>query len=115
MSIPIHCLKRLIIAWQFIIALITPRMLSSITFGTFYFFLFFCVVVFFWVLFCVPETRGIPIEDMDRLFGGSQGQEDIERMARIRARLGISSEDPKKISFGGKEKDEDVPVVEERE
>ena len=73
------------------------------------------MVVFFWVLFCVPETRGIPIEDMDRLFGGSQGQEDIERMARIRARLGISSEDPKKISFGGKEKDEDVPVVEERE
>lgn len=90
-------------------------MLSSITFGTFYFFLFFCVVVFFWVLFCVPETRGIPIENMDRLFGGSQGQEDLKRMARIRARLGILFEDPEKIPFGGKEKDEDVPVVEERE
>lgn len=71
--------------------------------------------MFFWVLFCVPETRGIPIEDMDRLFGGSQGQEDLERMARIRARLSISFEDPDKIPFGGKEKDEDVPVVEERE
>ena len=73
------------------------------------------MVVFFWVLFCVPETRGIPIEDMDRLFGGRQGQEDLERMARIRARLGIPFEDTETIFFGGKEKDADVPVVEERE
>lgn len=33
-------------------------MLKSITFGAFYFFLAFCVILFFWVLFAVPETRG---------------------------------------------------------
>lgn len=70
-------------------------MLSSITFGTFYFFLAFCAILFFWVLFFVPETRGIPIEQMDQVFGGTQGQKDLERMARIRARLGMPLDDEK--------------------
>ncbi|KAI9927097.1 hypothetical protein ASPWEDRAFT_177557 [Aspergillus wentii DTO 134E9] len=91
---------------NFIIALVTPYMLDSITFGTFYFFLAFCVLLFFWVLFFVPETRGIPIEDMDQLFGGNQGHEDLLRMAGIRARLGIVPENGK---------DPEGPVVEERE
>lgn len=43
---------------NFIVALITPRMLRSITFGTFYFFLVFCIILFVWVYFAVPETRG---------------------------------------------------------
>jgi hypothetical protein len=30
------------------------------------------------------------MEDMDRIFGGNQGQEDMERIANIRARLGIT-------------------------
>ena len=63
----------------------------------------------------MSPKREIPIEDMDSLFGGSQGQEDLERMARIRARLGISSEGPETIFFDSKEKDEDISVVDERE
>lgn len=43
---------------NFIVALITPRMLESITFGTFYFFLVFCLVLGVWTYFCVPETKG---------------------------------------------------------
>lgn len=43
---------------NFIVALITPRMLKSITFGTFYFFLVFCVILGVWTYFCVPETKG---------------------------------------------------------
>lgn len=74
-------------------------MLSTITFGTFYFFLAFCAILFVWVLFFVPETRGIPIEQMDQIFGGSQGQKDLERMARIRDRLGISLDDEKTFSL----------------
>jgi MFS family permease len=42
----------------FIVALIIPRMIKNISFGTFYFFLAFCVILFFWVWFYVPETRG---------------------------------------------------------
>lgn len=43
---------------NFIVALITPRMLKSITFGTFYFFLVFCILLGVWTYFCVPETKG---------------------------------------------------------
>jgi hypothetical protein len=43
---------------NFIVALITPRMLKSITFGTFYFFLVFCITLGVWTYFCVPETKG---------------------------------------------------------
>ncbi|CAG8961353.1 hypothetical protein HYFRA_00013814, partial [Hymenoscyphus fraxineus] len=75
---------------NFIVALITPRMLKSITFGTFYFFLVFCIILLVWVYFCVPETKGVSIEDMDKVFGGNQGSLDLSRMADIRRRLGIA-------------------------
>lgn len=75
---------------SFIVALITPRMLKSITFGTFYFFLVFCLILIVWVYFCVPETKGLRIEEMDQIFGGNQGVEDMARIADIRRRLGIT-------------------------
>lgn len=43
----------------------------------------------FWVYFFVPETKGVRIEDMDKLFGGNQGAEDMQRIAVIRAQLGL--------------------------
>ncbi|TEA12006.1 Sugar transport protein MST8 [Colletotrichum sidae] len=73
---------------NFIVALITPRMLHAITLGTFYFFLAFCIILVVWVVFFVPETKGVMIEEMDRLFGGSQGAEDMEKIEAIRRRLG---------------------------
>ncbi|TDZ36618.1 Sugar transport protein MST8 [Colletotrichum spinosum] len=73
---------------NFIVALITPRMLQAITFGTFYLFLAFCIILVVWVVFFVPETKGVMIEEMDRLFGGSQGAEDMERIEAIRRRFG---------------------------
>ncbi|KIW03089.1 uncharacterized protein PV09_05734 [Verruconis gallopava] len=77
---------------NFIVALITPRMLKSITFGTFYFFLVFCIILFVWVFFFVPETKGVPIEEMDRIFGGNEAEKDAQRMAAIRARLGMGNQ-----------------------
>jgi len=64
-------------------------MLKSITFGTFYFFLVFCLILIVWVYFCVPETKGLRIEEMDQIFGGNQGVEDMARIEDIRRRLGI--------------------------
>lgn len=74
---------------NFIVALITPRMLKAITFGAFYFFMAFCIILGVWVYFCVPETKGLRIEEMDKIFGGNQGVDDMARMANIRRRLGL--------------------------
>ncbi|OGM48160.1 hypothetical protein ABOM_002883 [Aspergillus bombycis] len=83
---------------NFIVALITPRMLQSITFGTFYFFLVFSITLGVWTYFCVPETNGVPIEEMDTLFGGNDGEADVQRIVSIRTRLGIdTSEDGKMV------------------
>ncbi|KAB8260194.1 sugar transporter [Aspergillus pseudonomiae] len=76
---------------NFIVALITPRMLESIEFGTFYFFLAFCVFLVVWVYFFLPETNGVPIEEMDKVFGGSQGEQDAMRLANIYRQLGVGA------------------------
>ncbi|GAB1199985.1 hypothetical protein APSETT444_009345 [Aspergillus pseudonomiae] len=82
---------------NFIVALITPRMLQSITFGTFYFFLVFSITLGVWTYFCVPETNGVPIEEMDTLFGGNEGEADLQRIASIRARLGFETSEHGKM------------------
>lgn len=87
-------------------------MLETITFGTFYFFLVFCVILFVWVLFLVPETKGVPIEEMDLLFGGNQGQEDLARMLSVRARLGIAEDEDIMMK---RDIDKDGITLEERE
>ncbi|GAW20866.1 hypothetical protein ANO14919_103780 [Xylariales sp. No.14919] len=75
---------------NFIVALITPRLLNTIEFGTFYLFFAFCVLLFIWVFFWVPETKGIRIEEMDKLFGGNTGADDVKRMSEIQEQLRIS-------------------------
>ena len=49
----------------------------------------FCLFLGIWVFFFVPETKGVRIEEMDKLFGGNQGEQDLLRIADIRAQLGI--------------------------
>ncbi|CAG8898931.1 unnamed protein product [Penicillium egyptiacum] len=43
---------------NFIIGLVTPDMLESITWGTYIFFAAFCLLAFAFTFFCIPETRG---------------------------------------------------------
>ncbi|KAL4900640.1 hypothetical protein BDW74DRAFT_188081 [Aspergillus multicolor] len=74
---------------NFIVALITPRMLDNIKYGTFYFFLAFCIFLWIWVFFFLPETKNVRIEQMDNIFGGNQGEQDMVRMAAIRNQLGL--------------------------
>ncbi|KAL4927027.1 sugar porter family MFS transporter [Aspergillus undulatus] len=99
---------------NFIVALITPRMLDTIQFGTFYFFLAFCIFLFIWVYFFVPETKNVRMEQMDNIFGGNQGEVDMLRMADIRGRLGLSSgdKDGKDVKEGDGEGSAHVEVVE---
>jgi hypothetical protein len=54
--------------WNFLVARFTPQMFTTMGYGVYFFFasLMLCSVVF--VFFLLPETKGIPLEAMDRLF-----------------------------------------------
>lgn len=72
---------------NFIIGLVTPDMLDSITYGTYIFFAAFALIALAFVYFLVPETRGKTLEDMDAVFGDSAAFEEKQRMRQIEAQL----------------------------
>ncbi|KAF7352410.1 putative quinate permease [Mycena venus] len=55
--------------WQFVIARATPYMFQSMGYGTYLFFGLLTLLGGVYVFFVVPETAGIPIEQMDVIFG----------------------------------------------
>ncbi|KAF2725283.1 general substrate transporter [Polychaeton citri CBS 116435] len=57
--------------FNFVIAKITPIMLADITFGTFIVFGTCCLLMVVYTVFCVPETKGVPLESMHILFEGN--------------------------------------------
>ncbi|KAK7207678.1 sugar transporter [Myxozyma melibiosi] len=75
---------------NFLIGLLTPLMLRYLKYGTFYLFGSCTVTLFIWARLCLPETRGVAMEDMDKLWGGAESQETAERMSRIYQKLGIN-------------------------
>ncbi|KNG84466.1 MFS monosaccharide transporter [Aspergillus nomiae NRRL 13137] len=72
---------------NFIIGLITPDMLESITWGTYIFFAAFCLLALAFTFFCIPETRGKTLEDMDLIFGDTAAHEEKQRIVQIEAEL----------------------------
>ncbi|GLA91556.1 hypothetical protein AtubIFM57143_005059 [Aspergillus tubingensis] len=77
---------------NFIIGLVTPDMLDSITWGTYIFFAAFCLLAFGFTFFFIPETRGKTLEDMDLIFGDTAAHEEKQRIVGIEAQLrGIES------------------------
>ncbi|KAH6686943.1 general substrate transporter [Plectosphaerella plurivora] len=79
-------------AWMcnFIIGLVTPDMLETIGYGTYLFFAGCSVLAFFFTFFCVPETRGKSLEEMDEVFGDTAAQEEKTRLMEIAASLGLT-------------------------
>ncbi|KAH5760740.1 hypothetical protein HBI88_178010 [Parastagonospora nodorum] len=57
--------------FNFVIAKITPILLADITYGTFLLFGSLCIVMGIWTVFCVPETKGVPLESIGELFEGN--------------------------------------------
>lgn len=53
---------------NFIIGLVTPRMLDTMNWGTYIFFAAFALIAFFFTFFIIPETKGRPLEEMDQVF-----------------------------------------------
>ncbi|GAT28198.1 MFS sugar transporter [Aspergillus luchuensis] len=72
---------------NFIIGLVTPDMLDSITWGTYIFFAAFCLLAFGFTFFFIPETRGKTLEDMDLIFGDTAAHEEKQRIVGIEAQL----------------------------
>lgn len=54
---------------QFIVVYSLPYMVACITYGTFIFFGSCTVVAIVFAFLFVPETKGVPLEDMDLIFG----------------------------------------------
>jgi MFS family permease len=74
---------------NFVVGQVTPNMLEALKFGTYIFFAAFCLLMFLWVWFLVPETRYKSLEEMDAVFGDNLGQVDQERMREIMSEIGL--------------------------
>nr|CBS32700.1 hexose transporter [Colletotrichum graminicola] len=68
---------------NFIIGLITPPMVQGTGFGAYVFFAAFCLLSGIWTWFCVPETNGKTLEQMDEVFGDRTGLDDVAKKDRI--------------------------------
>ncbi|KAH9894702.1 general substrate transporter [Xylariomycetidae sp. FL2044] len=61
--------------FNFVVAKAVPSMLATVGangYGTYLIFGSFCVLMFFFVWFFIPETKGVSLEHMDELFGISE-------------------------------------------
>ncbi|OAA80719.1 General substrate transporter [Akanthomyces lecanii RCEF 1005] len=76
---------------NFIIGLVTPDMLESFGWGTYIFFAAFCLLALLFTYFCVPETKGKSLEDMDEIFGDTAAHEEKQRLFNIAASLGLTA------------------------
>lgn len=54
--------------FNFLIARFTPQMFTAMGYGVYMFFASLMILASIYVFFLIPETKGIPLEAMDRLF-----------------------------------------------
>ncbi|KAH7329565.1 general substrate transporter [Stachybotrys elegans] len=54
--------------WNFIISRFTQTMFNAWGYGVYFFFASLMILSVVFIFFCVPETKGVPLERMDRLF-----------------------------------------------
>ncbi|KAJ7189121.1 MFS monosaccharide transporter [Mycena filopes] len=74
---------------NFFIGLITPVMMEVSPAGTFLTFASACFLAYLWATYSVPETAGVALEDMDRVFGSEIGREDAKRRKEVEEELGL--------------------------
>ncbi|KAF7288772.1 MFS domain-containing protein [Mycena indigotica] len=74
---------------NFFIGLVTPIMMEYSPAGTFLTFATACFVAYLWATYTVPETAGVTLEDMDRVFGGDAGREDHVRRRELEEEMGL--------------------------
>ncbi|KAI0595603.1 general substrate transporter [Biscogniauxia sp. FL1348] len=54
--------------WNFIISRFTPQMFETMGYGVYFLFASLMILSVVFVYFLIPETKGVPLEAMDRLF-----------------------------------------------
>ncbi|KAI1424936.1 general substrate transporter [Xylaria sp. FL1777] len=54
--------------YNFLISRFTPQLFTALGYGVYYFFASLMVLSIIFVFFLIPETKGVPLEAMDRLF-----------------------------------------------
>lgn len=59
-------------------------MITSMGYGTYMFFGALMILMGFWALFFIPETKGLTLEDMDRLFAVSTAKTVWQSMVQRR-------------------------------
>ncbi|KAF9888247.1 Solute carrier 2 (Facilitated glucose transporter) member 8 [Aspergillus nanangensis] len=76
---------------NFVIAFITPPMLSSITWGTYIFFCVWCAIGGLFIFFFFPETKGKTLEEMDVVFGATTSSDDMAALRLIQEQVGLTA------------------------
>jgi len=78
---------------NFIVGQVTPSMIASLSYGTFIFFGLFSFLGGVFILFFVPETKGLSLEEMDILFGdeGGSSKAEQDKLAEIYKRVGLDA------------------------
>lgn len=78
---------------NFIVGQVTPSMLTHISYGTFIFFGVFSLMGGLFIMIFVPETKGLTLEEMDAVFGDSEGLgvADQQRQNEIASRIGLTA------------------------
>ncbi|KAG2421933.1 hypothetical protein HFD88_005909 [Aspergillus terreus] len=78
--------------WSFIISRTTPYMITSLGYGTYFFFATLMVCMGFWAYWFIPETKGKTLEEMEALFGaqpagdqewGTKGEEEKQATTHV--------------------------------
>ena len=63
--------------------LITPPLVQNTGYGAYTFFAVFCLLAFVFTFFCVPETAGKTLEEMDQVFKDVSSEAEEARKLRI--------------------------------
>lgn len=68
---------------NFIIGLVTPRMLETMKWGTYIFFAAFAIIAFAFTWLVIPETKGVPLEEMDLVFGDLDALQEKQNLSHM--------------------------------
>lgn len=78
---------------NFIIGLVSPKMLETITWGTYIIFAAFMFIALLFTFFFIPETRNRSLEEMDEVFGDTAATQDKERLAALADEIGDKAQE----------------------
>jgi len=64
--------------WNAVVSKIAPLILAKISYYTYIVWAGFCVIMAIFTIFCVPETKGLTLEQIEVLFGAAEDKKQTE-------------------------------------